>query len=127
MTPASATEYYCVARTLAALEHLADAPSTVTETADALAIHSRTARRILNRLVQDGYADLTPGARPLYTLTPRFSSLAVRALTQHATRLSGVDVDAERDREQRHGRAGFAIVVIEVAPMLRSCGRGAYD
>jgi DNA-binding IclR family transcriptional regulator len=77
---------YFVRRTLGVLELLADAPRSTTEVADALAIHQRTARRMLNRLVHDGYATRRAGNRPVYTLAPRFSELARRALRQRWAR-----------------------------------------
>jgi DNA-binding IclR family transcriptional regulator len=86
MTPSSAREGYHVSRTLGALDLLADAPRTVTQVAEALAVHSRTARRLLNRLVYDGYARCIPGRRPTYELTPRFAALAARALDQRVSR-----------------------------------------
>ena len=109
MINSSATEYFHVTRTLAALDHLADAPRTATQIADALAIHPRTARRLLNRLVHDGWADLTPGARPRYALAPRFSSLAVRALTQHALRPSDAERPDDRDRGARYAVLAFEL------------------
>jgi DNA-binding IclR family transcriptional regulator len=77
-----ATEAYFVTRTLGVLELLATGPRTAVRLADELEIHPRTVRRILARLVHDGYATRTHGARPLYSLTPRFALLAGRALRE---------------------------------------------
>jgi DNA-binding IclR family transcriptional regulator len=82
----SATEGYFVVRTVGALELLADAPRTTSEIADSLAIHPRTARRMLARLVDEGYVDPPPRPTFGYTLAPRFARLAARALLQQSTR-----------------------------------------
>jgi DNA-binding IclR family transcriptional regulator len=81
----SATGAYHVSRILGTLELLARAPRSSTQIADALQIHVRTARRFLARLVLDGYVHKSAGPRPIYSLTPRFSALAIRALHQQAS------------------------------------------
>jgi DNA-binding IclR family transcriptional regulator len=75
-----ATTCLFVARTMQALELLADGPRSMTEIADALMITPRTARRMLSRLVDEGYVAHRPHARPAYTLAPRFVTLAHRAI-----------------------------------------------
>jgi DNA-binding IclR family transcriptional regulator len=75
-------ECYFVARTLGTLELLAVAPRSSREVADELAIHERTARRILRRLVDEGYAERRAARGVRYHLTPRFAHLAARALLQ---------------------------------------------
>ena len=72
----SATEAFFVARTMQALEVLAFQPSTAPQVADALQVHPRTARRLLNRLVTDGWLTRIDGARPLYLPTLRIVALA---------------------------------------------------
>ncbi|MGN6188401.1 MAG: IclR family transcriptional regulator [Conexibacter sp.] len=52
-----------VRRTLRALELLALGPQTQADVARELAVHRRTARRLLARLVDEGYAEATAGGR----------------------------------------------------------------
>lgn len=54
-----------VRRTLRALELLADRPQTQADLARELAVHRRTARRLLARLVDEGYAEAARGGRHL--------------------------------------------------------------
>jgi IclR family KDG regulon transcriptional repressor len=65
MTPASAEDATAqhVRRTLRALELLAAGPQTQADVARELAVHRRTARRLLARLVDEGYAEAAPGGR----------------------------------------------------------------
>jgi IclR family KDG regulon transcriptional repressor len=59
-----------------ALELLAFRPSSAAEVAHALQVHPRTARRLLNRLVADGYVTRTEGERRIYRPTMRLVALA---------------------------------------------------
>lgn len=52
-----------VRRTLRALELLADGPQTQADLARELVVHRRTARRLLGRLVDEGYAEAVSGGR----------------------------------------------------------------
>jgi glutathione S-transferase len=61
-------------RTARALELIAARPASAPTVARELAIDVRTARRLLNRLADDGF--LVRGPRPLYRPGPRFESLA---------------------------------------------------
>lgn len=72
----SATDAWHVTRTMRALEVLALGPQSVVEVADALQIHPRTARRMLNRLVHEGYAMRGPEPRRKYLATLRIVALA---------------------------------------------------
>lgn len=82
-TPARLPHHsYTIQRTLRTLEILAFAPATVTEVADSLGIHIRTARRLVNKLVDEQHAIGVPrrgsnGAR--YSLTPKLLALAAEA------------------------------------------------
>jgi DNA-binding IclR family transcriptional regulator len=70
-----------VSRTLRALELLAARPVTQTELADGLGVHPRTARRLLERLVAEGYAAVTDGgARPRYAATLKIMRLVGQVL-----------------------------------------------
>jgi DNA-binding IclR family transcriptional regulator len=64
-----------VRRTLRALELLADGPQTQADVARELEVHRRTARRLLARLVVEGYAEPAEGGR--YVAFHATSRLAV--------------------------------------------------
>jgi DNA-binding IclR family transcriptional regulator len=81
----SATEGYFIVRTVSLLELLADSPRTTSEIAELLLIHPRTARRMLARLVEEGYVERPPRPTFGYSLSPRFATLAARALLQRST------------------------------------------
>jgi len=72
----SARESWHVARTLRALETLAMGPHSAIEVADALLIHPRTARRLLDRLVAEGYVRRSPDPPRKYTSTLRLVAVA---------------------------------------------------
>jgi IclR family acetate operon transcriptional repressor len=69
---------YFATRTMRALEVLAFGPASALEVASALQVDPRTARRLLNRLVEDGYVvRLEPeGRRRRYAPTLRLVALA---------------------------------------------------
>jgi IclR family acetate operon transcriptional repressor len=90
----SATEAYFASRAMQALEVLAFGPSTATQVANELQVHPRTARRLLNRMVHDGWLTRREGPRPTYTPTMRIVALAAQLahrapLVRHATELAG--------------------------------------
>ena len=61
-----------------ALEVLSFEPSSAPQVAEALQVHPRTARRLLNRLAADGWLRRVDGARPLYAPTMRIVALAAQ-------------------------------------------------
>jgi IclR family pca regulon transcriptional regulator len=68
-----------VVRTLRALELLAEGPQTQADLSRHLAVHRRTARRLLGRLVALGYAEAETGGQHLaYRPTPRLAVLGRR-------------------------------------------------
>ena len=70
------TETGHVARTLRALELLAARPLTQAELAAGLGVHPRTARRLLDSLVAEGYAAASgEGGRPRYAATLKVMGL----------------------------------------------------
>jgi IclR family transcriptional regulator, KDG regulon repressor len=69
-------ESWHVARTLRALEVLALGPHSAGEVADALLIHPRTARRLLDRLVHEGYVRRSPDPPRKYSSTLRLVAVA---------------------------------------------------
>jgi DNA-binding IclR family transcriptional regulator len=72
-----------------ALEVLAFRPLSAPQVAAALQVHPRTARRLLNRLLDEGYLTRTDDARRLYVPTMRIVALASQVI-EHAelTRLA---------------------------------------
>lgn len=72
----SATDAFFVSRTMQAMEVLAFQPSSAPQVAGALRVHPRTARRLLNRLVHDGWVTRTEGQRRTYAPTMRIVALA---------------------------------------------------
>jgi DNA-binding IclR family transcriptional regulator len=99
----SATEAFFASRSMQALEVLAFGPSTATRVAAELQVHPRTARRLLNRMVHDGWLLRRDGRRPTYTPTMRIVALAAQL--------------AERSPLVRHG--------MEVARELQAATGGA--
>ena len=90
----SATEAFFASRAMQALEVLAFGPSTATRVADELQVHPRTARRLLNRMVHDGWLIRRDGPRPTYTPTLRIVALAAQLaqrapLVRHGLEVAG--------------------------------------
>ncbi len=88
-----------VRRTLRALELLAEEPQTQADVARELAVHRRTARRLLARLVDEGYADQDAGGRHVeFRATSRLAVLGRKVadgldlLAIGARHLAGLDV-----------------------------------
>jgi DNA-binding IclR family transcriptional regulator len=89
----TAGEALFASRSMQALEVLAFGPVTVTRLAEELQIHPRTARRLLNRMAQDGWLTRRDGARPTYAPTMRIVALAAQLaerapLVRHAHELA---------------------------------------
>jgi DNA-binding IclR family transcriptional regulator len=97
----SATEAFFASRSMQALEVLAFGPSTATQVADELQVHPRTARRLLNRMVYDGWLVRRDGPRPTYTPTMRIVALAAQ-LAQRAPLVRHAD-ELARDLQARTG------------------------
>lgn len=72
----SPTEAYFVTRTVRALELLASGPLSAPKLAEAMQIHPRTARRMLNRLADEGYVQRLDEPRRRYVLTMRLIAVA---------------------------------------------------
>jgi len=71
---------FFVIRTMQALEVLAFRPSSAPEVADVLRVDARTARRLLNRLADEGWLVRTEGRVRTYTLSLRLVALAAHFL-----------------------------------------------
>lgn len=69
---------FAVGRTLQAIELLSFQPASAPQLAGALRIHPRTARRLLNRLVADGWLTRSPGRERTYAPTMRIVALAAQ-------------------------------------------------
>jgi DNA-binding IclR family transcriptional regulator len=67
---------YTVTRTLQTLAVLAAGNTTAAELAAALGVHTRTARRLLQRLVQEGWAERGPRHHDGFTASPALRELA---------------------------------------------------
>lgn len=78
-----APEAFYVTRTMQALEVLAFGPLSAPQVAAALQVHPRTARRLLARLMDEGYVSRTDDARRLYAPTMRIVALAGQ-IVEHA-------------------------------------------
>ena len=97
----SATEAFFASRAMQALEVLAFGPSTATMVAGELQVHPRTARRLLNRMVHDGWLVRRDGPRPTYTPTMRIVALA--AQLAHRTPLVRHGLEVADDLQSRTG------------------------
>jgi DNA-binding IclR family transcriptional regulator len=74
----SATEAFFVTRTMQAIEVLAFQPASAPQVAGALKVHPRTARRLLNKLVAEGWLTRSEGRRRIYSPTMRIVALAAQ-------------------------------------------------
>ena len=121
----SATEAFFVARTLQALEVLAFEPRSAPQVASALQVHPRTARRLLNRLVSDGWLRRTDGARPMYSPTMRIVALAAQLAERSPVVQHGASVGEALSRHS--GRAVHLVVpsYLSGLRLLRVDGSGA--
>jgi IclR family KDG regulon transcriptional repressor len=73
-----AAEAFFVTRTMEAMELLAFQPASAPQVAGALRVHPGTARRLLNRLVADGWLTRSGGRRRTYTPTMRVVAMAAQ-------------------------------------------------
>ena len=71
-------EAFFVTRTMEAMELLAFQPASAPQVAGALRVHPGTARRLLNRLVADGWLIRSGGRRRTYTPTMRVVAMAAQ-------------------------------------------------
>ena len=71
-------EAFAVGRALQAIELLSFQPASAPQLAGALRIHPRTARRLLNRLVADGWLTRSLGRERTYAPTMRIVALAAQ-------------------------------------------------
>lgn len=101
-------EAWYVARTMQALEVLTFEPLSAPQVAAALQVHPRTARRLLNRLSEEGYLTRSDDARRVYTPTMRIVALAGQLVERAPlTRLAAPFV--ARLHERTGGTAHLAV------------------
>jgi DNA-binding IclR family transcriptional regulator len=74
----SAAEAFFVSRTMQAIEVLAFQPCSAPQVAGALQVHPRTARRLLNKLVAEGWLTRSDERRRMYAPTMRIVALAAQ-------------------------------------------------
>jgi DNA-binding IclR family transcriptional regulator len=124
MAPTS--EAWHVGRTMRLLELLAFAPLSAPQLAAALHAHPRTVRRVLTRLVDDGYLTRSEDARRLYEPTMRLVALAGQVVENSAL--------ARRARpyvallHERTGAAAHLVVPsYQSVVCLVHCAEGAQD
>jgi DNA-binding IclR family transcriptional regulator len=72
------TEALFVSRTMQAMEVLAFQPLSAAQLAASLQVHPRTARRLLARLMEDGWVSRSTGRRRTYAPTLRLVALAAQ-------------------------------------------------
>jgi DNA-binding IclR family transcriptional regulator len=101
-------EAFFVTRTLQAIEVLAFQPSSAPQVAGALQVHPRTARRLLNRLVADGWATRSEGRRRTYAPTMRIVALAAQLAERDPLAVAAAPV-VGRLHEETGGVAHLAI------------------
>jgi DNA-binding IclR family transcriptional regulator len=80
----AAVDSFFVIRTMQALEVLAFQPSSAPQVAEVLRVDARTARRLLNRLADDGWIVANEGRVRTYTLSLRVVALAAHFLERSA-------------------------------------------
>lgn len=78
----AAVDSFFVIRTMQALEVLAFQPSSAPQVAEVLRVDARTARRLLNRLADEGWLVRSEGRVRTYTLSLRLVALAAHFLEQ---------------------------------------------
>jgi IclR family acetate operon transcriptional repressor len=117
------TEALFVSRTMQAMEVLAFQPSSAAQLAEALQIHPRTARRLLARLVADGWVVRTGDRRHAYAPTMRLVALAAQLAERSSLAQAAAPV-VQRLFEETGGVAHLAIPSYTSALCLVHRGAG---
>ena len=108
---------------------LAFQPSSAPEVAEALRVDARTARRLLNRLTDEGWLVRTDGRVRTYTLSLRLVALAAHFLERAPlTRAATTVVAALHEQHRRRGsrrRAELSLRAVPRSPRrrVRASGR----
>lgn len=101
-------EAWYASRAMQALELLAFQPLTAPQVAAALQVHPRTARRLLTRLLEEGYVSRSDDSRRLYAPTMRVVALAGQVLQRTRMAERAIPI-VTRLREQTGGVVHLAI------------------
>ncbi len=104
----SAPEAWHVTRTMRTLEMLALRPRSAVEVANAVGVHPRTARRLLNRLLAEGYVTRTGPRHRKYGVTLKLVAVAQHAL-EHADLVREALPYVQRLRDEAGARAHFSV------------------
>jgi DNA-binding IclR family transcriptional regulator len=119
----SARESWYATRTMQAIELLAFQPCTAPQVAAALQVHPRTARRLLNRLVADGYLTRSEGERRVYAPTMRIVALAGQVVERSELTSVAMPV-VTRLQEELGGTAHLVVPSYRSALCLVHCAAG---
>lgn len=119
----SAPESWYASRTMQAIELLAFQPCTAPQVAAALQVHPRTARRLLNRLVSDGYLTRSEGERRVYAPTMRIVALAGQVVERAELAQVALPV-VTRLQEEVGGAAHLVVPSYRSVLCLVHCARG---
>jgi IclR family acetate operon transcriptional repressor len=92
-------EAFFVMRTMQALEVLSFQPASAPQVATALNVDARTARRLLNRLVSEGWLTRSEGRRRMYS-----PSLRIAALAAHVVRAAPLPKAAQPVIDRLHAQ-----------------------
>jgi DNA-binding IclR family transcriptional regulator len=101
----AAGDTWHVARTMRALEMLSLQPLSAPQLAAAVDSHTRTMRRVLERLVAEGYVQRSGGTRRVYQPTMRLVALAAQVLENSPVARRGrpyIELLHERTRVASH-------------------------
>jgi DNA-binding IclR family transcriptional regulator len=99
---------FFVTRTLQAIEVLAFQPASAPQVAEALRVDARTARRLLNRLADDGWVVRIDGRVRMYTLSLRLVALASQFVERAP--LTHVAASVVRSLHERTGGVAYVTV-----------------
>jgi DNA-binding IclR family transcriptional regulator len=119
----SARESWYATRTMQAIELLAFQPCTAPQVAAALQVHPRTARRLLNRLVADGYLTRTEGERRVYAPTMRIVALAGQVVERSELTSVAMPI-VSRLHDEMGGTAHLVVPSYRSALCLVHCAGG---
>jgi DNA-binding IclR family transcriptional regulator len=95
----SAAEAFFVTRTMQAMEVLTFQPCSAPQVAGALRVHPRTARRLLNKLVAEGWLTRSEGRRRIYAPTMRLVALGAQLAERDPLALAARPVVARLHEE----------------------------
>lgn len=92
-------ETFSVARTMQAIELLSFQPASAPQVADALQVHPGTSRRLLNRLVSEGWLIRTGSYRHVYMPTMRIAAMAAQLVSRDPLAVAALPIVSELHAE----------------------------